>query len=568
MKKRILLVSLFLLIGFFLITLRLLYLMVLEHQDLTKKAERQHQKTITLEPRRGTIYDRNGRELAISIDLESLYGVPPEIEKVSLVAAKLSTVLGVEQSFIEKRLEAPRKFIWLYRKLDPQRVEMIKELNIKEIGFVTESKRFYPKMSIAAHLLGFVGMDNNGLEGIELTYESDIKGEKGWLIIERDALGKEIFPSKANYRPPSPGYNLYLTVDEVIQYITEKELDKGMARWNAKAASAIVMNPNTGEILAMAVRPDFNPNIFERYSPSEWRNRAITDTYEPGSIFKVILAAASLEEGIAKPQDLFDCSQGSIEVGGRLIHDVHRNGVLSFGEVIQKSSNVGAVRLGIRLGKERFYKYIKAFGFGEKTGIDLSGEVSGKVSQPYDWSGTSIGAISIGHEVSVTPLQLLRAFSVIANKGVLLRPYVVSEIRDHEGRLIKTFHPVVERRVISETTSKTLTEILRTVVEEGGTGTKAAIKGNLVAGKTGTAQKIDPATGRYSSERHVSSFVGFLPADDPKVSIIVVIDEPEGAYYGGSVAAPIFKEIAEEVLIYLKIPVDGNANTLLLSDGS
>lgn len=568
-RKRILLVSLFIALGFIIITLRVFLIMVIQHNQYMKKAERQHQKTIHIEPLRGTIYDRMGRELAVSVELESLYGVPSEIEDPKFVAAKLSSVLGMSYHSIEKRLEGHKNFIWLNRKLDPNSVKKIKDLSLdsKEIGFLTESKRFNPKRSLAGHLLGFVGMDNQGLEGVEFAYDKELKGEVGWLILERDALGRNIFPSKHNYKPSSSGKNLFLTIDEVIQHITEKELDKGMERWKAKGAMAIVMNPGTGEILSMGVRPEFNPNIVGSYKSSDWRNKAITDLYEPGSTFKVISSAAVLEEGIVKEKDLFDCSKGEIEVGGKIIRDAHRHGVLSFAEVIQKSSNVGAIQVGMKLGKNRFYKYIKDFGFGEKTEIDLPGESYGKVRETKKWSGTSIGAISIGQEIGVTPLQLLVAFSAIANNGYLMKPYIVSEIRDHEGKLVKSFKSQVVRKVISENTSKRLTDILRTVVEEGGTATKAAIEGNLVAGKTGTAQKIDPETGTYSHQKYVSSFVGFLPADDPKISIIVVVDEPQGAIYGGSVAAPIFKEIAEQVLTYLKIPIMEQGHSLLLSKG-
>lgn len=567
-RKRILLVSLFIAIGFFIITLRVFLIMIVQHNQYMKRAERQHQKTIHIEPLRGTIYDRMGRELAVSVELDSLYGVPSEIEDPDFVAAKLSTILGMSHHSIEKRLGSDKNFIWLDRKLDPERVRKIKALSIstREIGFLKEGKRFYPKKNLASHLLGFVGMDNKGLEGIELAYEGDMKGEEGWLILERDALGRDIFPSNNNYKSPSSGRDLYLTIDEVIQYITEKELVNGVERWRAKSAIAIVMNPRTGEILAMGVRPEFNPNIIGNYKPYDWRNRAITDLYEPGSTFKVISAAAALEEGVARPWDLFDCSRGEIEVGGKVMRDAHRHGVLSFTEVIQKSSNIGAIQIGMKLGKERFYKYIKAFGFGEKTGIDLPGESPGKVRVPKEWSGTSIGAVSIGQEIAVSPLQILAAFSAIANDGNLMKPYIVSEVRDNEGRVIKSFTPQVVRKVISENTSKRLTEILKTVVEEGGTATKAAIQGNLVAGKTGTAQKTDPETGSYSNERYVSSFVGYLPAEDPKISIIVVVDEPKGAIYGGSVAAPIFKEIAEQVLTYLKIPMMEEDRTVFLSN--
>jgi cell division protein FtsI (penicillin-binding protein 3) len=567
-RKRILLVAFLVAIGFFIVTLRVFLIMIVQHNQYMKRAERQHQKTIHIEPLRGTIYDRIGRELAVSVELESLYGVPSEIEDPDFVAAKLSTILGMSHHSIEKRLGSDKNFIWLDRKLDPERVRKIKALSIstREIGFRKEGKRFYPKKNLASHLLGFVGMDNKGLGGLELAYEEDMKGEEGLLILGRDAMGREIYPSNNSYKPPSPGRNLYLTIDEVVQYITEKELDRGMVKWKAKGAIAIVMNPKTGEILAMGVRPEFNPNIIGNYKDSDRTNKAVTDSYEPGSTFKVISAAAALEEGVARPGDLFDCSRGEIEVGGKVMRDVHRHGVLSFSEVIQKSSNIGAIQVGMKLGKERFYRYIKDFGFGVKTGIGLPGESSGKVREPKNWSGTSIGAVSIGQEIAVTPLQMLTAFSAIANNGYLMRPYVVSGVRDNEGRVIKSFTPQVARKVISENTSKRLTEILKTVVEEGGTATKAAIQGNLVAGKTGTAQKTDPETGSYSNERYVSSFVGYLPAEDPKISIIVVVDEPKGAIYGGSVAAPIFKEIAEQVLTYLKIPMMEEDRTVFLSN--
>jgi cell division protein FtsI (penicillin-binding protein 3) len=350
------------------------------------------------------------------------------------------------------------------------------------------------------------------------------------------------------------GNNVVLTIDEVIQHIAEKELDRAMAQWRAAAASVIVMDPFTGEILALANRPSYDPNRPGSASNSERRNRAITDCYEPGSTFKIVIGAGSLEEKIVRPNTLFDVSRGGIEAGGKTIRDVHKYGVLSFQEVIQKSSNVGSIMVGMKLGKERIYQYAKLLGFGEKTGIDLPGEVSGWMVPPEKWSGTSIGAIPIGQEVAVTPLQVLRAYAAIANGGFLVRPHVVSEVISPDGQALVSFRNMEKKRVLSARTAEIFKDILKSVVEEGGTGRSASVNGNEVAGKTGTAQMINPLTKRYSKEKYVSSFVGFVPADDPKLAIIVVVYEPKGQIYGGVVAAPVFRDIADKALSYLDIP--------------
>lgn len=557
-KNRAIMIGIILSLSFFVIISRLFYLMILQHNELTKKADKQHYKVIIVEPKRGTIYDRKMRELAVNVDVESLYGVPSEMENLKAVAVKLSTVLNKNPSDLIKRFEEPKPFMWIDRKLDPIRVEKIKELDLsnREIGFLTESKRFYPKRFLAGQLLGFAGIDNQGLEGIELSYERYIRAGGGWKIVERDATGREIFSTRSKGLPPAPGNDIILTIDETIQYIAEKELDKIMAKTGASGSVAIVANPRTGEILAMAVRPEFNPNIPASYPPSVRKNRAITDIYEPGSTFKFVIAAAALEEGKVNLSDRFDCSSGAIEVGGKVIRDVHRNGVLTFTEVIQKSSNVGTIQIAARLEKEAIFKYIKLFSFGEKTGIDLLGEVVGLVREPSKWSATSMGAIPIGQEIAVTPLQMLMALSSIASNGYLMKPYIVSEIRDHEGKVIKKTSPHIVRKVLSEATVKMLKDILGTVVMAGGTGRSAAIEGNPVAGKTGTAQKFDFSIKRYSKQKYVSSFVGFVPADDPRLAIIVVVDEPKGEIYGGRVAAPVFKNIAEQSMAYLNIPVN------------
>jgi cell division protein FtsI (penicillin-binding protein 3) len=412
---------------------------------------------------------------------------------------------------------------------------------------------------LASHILGFVDIDNKGIEGVELRYNTYLRGNGGKFVVERDASGKTL---SQGVDMESKGNNLVLTIDELLQFMVEAQLDEVLKQWHAAAATAIMMDPFTGEILALANRPSYNPNLSSGSSSAERRDRAVTDCYEPGSTFKIIVGTAAIEENIVKLETPFDCSRGTVEIGGRTIHDAHRHGLLTFKEVIQKSSNVGSVMIGMKLGKERVYKYARAFGFGEKTGIDLPGEVSGWIRPPERWSGVSLGSISIGQEVAVTPLQVLRAYSAIGNGGLLVRPHVVSKILSPEGKEVWSFRPEV-KRAISHETAETFKGILKTVTEEGGTAKMASVDGNEVAGKTGTAQIIDPRTKRYSHEKYVSSFVGFVPADDPKIAMIIVVYEPKGQIYGGVVAAPVFKKIAESALSYLDVPrQDSKVNTL------
>jgi cell division protein FtsI/penicillin-binding protein 2 len=501
------------------------------------------------------IFDRHGRELALNIDLDSLYCDPETIsfEKDSLV--KLSSLISKEPKVILSKIPQEGRFAWLGRKLEPNIAEEVKRLDIKGLGFVTEAKRFYPKGKLASHVLGFVGIDNQALEGVELQYDKYMNTVGGKVSFGRDASGRTL---SSGVDREAKGNNLVLTIDEGLQYLVEKELNKAITTWRASAASVIMMDPLSGEILALANRPSYDPNNPGVSRNSDRRNRAITDCYEPGSTFKIIIGTAALEEKIAKPGTLFDVHKGFIEVGGKTIHDIHKYGTLTFKEIIQKSSNVGTITIGSKLGKERIYKYAKLMGFGESTGIDLPGEVSGWISPPEKWSGTSIGAISIGQEVAVTPLQILRAYSAIANGGFLVRPHVVSKIITPEGHVIDPTRDNSMKRVISESTAKTFKEILKSVVEEGGTGRKAYVEGNEVAGKTGTAQMINPVTKRYSKENFVSSFVGFVPADNPRLAMIVVVYEPKGQIYGGVVAAPVFREIASQALSYLNIPREDN----------
>lgn len=551
-RKRAIIVNTTIIFSFFLIFFRLSDLMLFNHERLSKKAEQQHIKVEQIQVRRGVIFDRVGREFALNLELESLYCDPKDFQYKDDKIARLASLISKKPADILSKISGGGRFVWIDRKLDPVSAEEIKKLHIKGFGFVPEAKRFYPKDELASHVIGAVGIDNQALEGVELKYDKYLNTEGGKVFFGRDAIGRTL---SQGVEIEAKGNNIILTIDEVLQRILEKEIDKAMLKWRAKAITGIMMDPFTGEILALANRPTYNPNNVAIVDEAAKRNRAITDCYEPGSTFKTVIGVAALEEKIVTPNTLFDVSAGNIEVGGKIIRDVHKNGIITFREVIQKSSNVGTIMVGLKLGKERIYRYSKILGIGEKTGIDLPGEVSGWIYPPEKWSGTSIGAISIGQEVAVTPIQMLRIYSVIANGGFLIRPYVVSKIVSPDGEVIFS-NDREARRVISEKTANYFKEILKSVVEEGGTGIYASVKGNDVAGKTGTAQIIDPKTGRYSKEKYVSSFVGFVPADNPKIAMIIVIYEPKGQIYGGVVAGPVFKEIATQALSYLNVPMD------------
>ncbi len=560
MRKRAIILNTVIGFGFFIVLLRLVDIMVLNHGRLSERAKMQQMKGEEIQVRRGSIFDRHGREMAVNLELESLYCDPAEVTSAEKSAYALSGITGKPSKAILTKLNSEGHFVWLDRKLEPDVARRIKEAKLQGVGFVPDAKRFYPKGRLASQVLGFVDIDNKGIEGLELKYQGTLSTSGGKVLLSRDASGKTLSQGvDMEYR----GNNLVLTIDEGLQYMVENELDKAMEKWRASAAVAIMMDPLTGEILALADRPSFNPNAISGSRSFERRNRAITDCYEPGSTFKIVVGTAALEEKVVSLDTPFDCSRGVLEIGRRVIHDVHRNGLLTFREVIQKSSNVGSVMVGMRLGKERIYKYAKAFGFGERTGIDLPGEVPGLIRPPERWSGVSIGSVPIGQEVAVTPLQILRAYSAIANGGSLVTPHVVSRIVSPDGRPVWTFRGE-SKRVISRKTAETFKDILKTVTEDGGTAKSAAVSGNDVAGKTGTAQMVDPHTKRYSKEKYISSFVGFVPADSPKIAMIVVIYEPKGQIYGGVVAGPVFKQIAENALSYLEVPRDDTRRDMLV----
>jgi cell division protein FtsI (penicillin-binding protein 3) len=546
---------LLLLAGFGVILFRLVNLQLLQAAELTARADRQHQKTVTLEGARGTVTDRHGKVLAMNVEVPSIFGVPTSLDSPASAARSLSSVLHVRREEIEKKLRQDRHFVWLARKVEPEQGHRLEQLSIDGIGMVMEGRRFYPKGPLLSHVLGFVGMEGVGLEGLERRYESQLHGEKRLTILQRDALGRTVFPKGLREQSPSAGQALTLTIDEVIQYIAEKELDEAVDRAHSKSGTIIVMEPQTGAILAMAVSPRFDPNAVTSLTADRWRNRALTDTYEPGSTMKLVVAAAALEEKVMMPGSLLYGENGRMTIANTTIHDHEKLGWMTFAEMIQKSSNIGAAKTGMLLGEQRLYRYLQAFGFGQRTEIDLPGEVAGLLKPPRDWGRRSLASISMGQEVGVTPLQMLSAVSAIANDGVFMKPFVVSEVRDHKGQIVKEVLPQVKRRVVSPTTARTLATMMEGVVTSG-TGTKAAIPGFRVAGKTGTAQKVDPRTGAYSNALSVGSFVGFVPADAPRVAMIIVIDEPQGEAWGGVVAAPVFRRVGEQVLTYLGVPRD------------
>jgi cell division protein FtsI (penicillin-binding protein 3) len=570
-RGRILAVLLILSLGYLLVALRLIYLQVYQRAELAVRAERQQERLVKLHPKRGTIYDRMGRELAVSLDVDSVYGVPSRIDNPRQMARQLSRILQENPRVLERKLAGEKHFVWLSRKVEPARARKVKELDSGEVGLQPESRRFYPKKAMAGPVLGFTGMDHEGLEGLERAYDKNLRGESGWVLAEKDAMGRTVFPGGPGfqYKLPKAGHDIVLTIDEVIQHIAEKELDAMLVKARAKGGVCIVMNPRTGEVLALAVRSigrsrqAFNPNEPQYYRPEEWRNRSVTDAFEPGSIFKAILAAAALEERIVHPLERFDCSAGRIQVADRVISDAHRNGVLTFTDVIAQSSNVGTIKVALRLGKERFSRYISAFGFGRKTGLDVPGEIPGLIKDHRLWSGVSIGSIAIGQEIGVTPIQVAAAYCALANGGTLMKPYIVAEIIDRDGQEGKKFQPQKVGRVISAETCAKVGKMLQRVVEAG-TGEKARPAGYSAAGKTGTAQKIDQKTGGYSKKDYVSSFVGFVPANVPRLVILVMVDSPEGVIYGGSVAAPVFKAVAEQSLAYLQVTPDDVGGRMLL----
>jgi cell division protein FtsI (penicillin-binding protein 3) len=525
---------------------KLYYLQVIKYRELANRAERQQQRTVEIAPERGTIFDRHAHPLAMSVAVDSIYAVPTEIPDHALVSHLLASILSTDCSELEEHLNAFKAFCWVRRKVSDEESTRVRQLNLRGIYFQREMKRFYPKGELASHVLGYVGMDDNGLAGLEFGMNEAVKGRPSKVFVAADARHQSFHSKELEGKP---GKNVVLTLDENVQYIAEKVLAETVAKWHAAGGTVILQNPTTGEILAMANVPSINANDFARSRAQSRVNRAVNWIYEPGSTFKLVTLSAALEENLTRPHEVIDCQMGKIALAGHTIHDHQRFGALTVADVLAKSSDVGAIKLGLRLGAERFYRYIRSFGFGSKTNIELPGEERGLLKPPNRWSGISIGSISMGQEIGVTPLQIVSAYSAIANGGMLFQPRIVRDIYrriEHDP-----LPPAVGHRVVSDRVAGIMRELLAGVVEHG-TGKPAKPDGYSAAGKTGTAQKID-SSGRYSRSHYVASFVGFAPVERPMVTILVVIDSPVGQIYGAEVAAPAFRSIAEQTLGYLRV---------------
>jgi len=557
-RKRITFLFFCIFFVFILLCFRLIWLQLVRGTWYQQEALQNRIREIVVEPKRGVIYDRNGNELAISISVDAVYAVPAEVmksKKAARVAREVASILGMKEKEVYELITKNQHSVWIKFKVDPAQARELRARHLPGIGVISKPQRFYPKNNLVSHVLGIAGAYNQGLEGIEVQYDKELSGINGRLLVEYDAAGREIPGSTHRYIEPEQGLSLVLTIDQTIQYIAERELDKVMQERHPKSASIIVMDPWTGEILAMANRPDFDPNDYQKYPVSARRNIAIANSYEPGSTFKIVTLSAALQEGLVDSNSRF-YDPGYIKVGSEFVHCwlPEGHGSESLAEVVQNSCNPGFVNIGLRLGIEKFYKYLKAFGFGSPLGIDLPGEGDGIIVPQKEAKPIDLASMSIGQANSVTPLQLVSAMSAVANGGKLMKPHLVKEMRNSKGQVVKRVKPQLLRQVISPETAREVCGYLEKVVSNG-TGRNAYIAGYSVGGKTGTAQKPDPRGG-YSTTNHVASFLGFAPVDSPRLAVLVVVDSPQGyPYYGGTVAAPVFREVVRDSLRYLGVPL-------------
>jgi len=532
---------------------RLVYLQIFRYGSFVKQAEHQQQRAIPLSAKRGVIYDRAGKELAMSVLVDSAFAVPPEVKDLPTVVSLITRITGDDRNVVLADCRNHKTFCWVARKADDETIERIKSLKLQGIHFQKEPKRFYPARDLAAQVVGTVGMEDSGLSGIEHGFDDELRGRAGKMFISVDAR-RQWFSDVE--KQPEAGENLVLTIDKNIQYIAEKELDQAIHDTQAIAGTVIVENPHTGEILALANRPTFNPNLRKQITPAALTNRAVSYVYEPGSTFKLVTISAALEEKLTNPNEIFDCQMGSIVYNGMRIRDSKAHGLLPVWGVLAESSDVGAIKIALRLGEDRFYKYIRAYGFGQQTGIELPGETRGLTKPPSRWSRVSIAAISMGQEIGISPLQLAGLVSTFANDGVWVAPRIVTGTVEPQGTpLSVAFHPAASRRVISSFTAAEMRSMMQKVVLEG-TGRKAVLEGYTSAGKTGTAQKVDPATGAYSKTKYIGSFAGFAPINNPQIVVAVILDSAVGLHQGGQISAPVFRRVAQQVLEYLHTPHD------------
>ncbi|MFZ1006763.1 MAG: penicillin-binding protein, partial [Candidatus Sulfotelmatobacter sp.] len=532
---------------------RLIYLQIFCYGSFARQAEHQQQREIPLSAKRGVIYDRAGHELAMSVLVDSAFAVPSEVKDLPTAVSLITRITGEDRNVVLADCRNHKTFCWVARKNNDETIERIRSLNLQGIHFQKEPKRFYPARDLAAQVVGTVGMEDSGQSGIEHEFDDELRGRAGKMFISVDAR-RQWFSDVE--KQPEPGENLVLTIDKNIQYIAEKELDQAIHDTQAIAGTVIVENPHTGEILALANRPTFNPNLRKEITPSGLTNRAVSYVYEPGSTFKLVTISAALEEKLTNPNEVFDCQMGSIVYNGMRIRDSKPHGLLPVWGVLAESSDVGAIKIALRLGEDRFYKYIRAFGFGQQTGIELPGETRGLTKPVSRWSKVSIAAISMGQEIGISPIQLAGLVSTFANDGVWVAPRILTGKVEPQGTpQAVAFHPGASRRVISSYTAAEMRSMMQKVVLEG-TGRKAILEGYSSAGKTGTAQKVDPATGAYSKTKYIGSFAGFAPVNNPQIVVAVILDSAVGLHQGGQVSAPVFHRVAQQVLEYLHTPHD------------
>jgi cell division protein FtsI (penicillin-binding protein 3) len=540
------------------ISFRLVYLQIFRYGSFVKQAEHQQQREIPLSAKRGVIYDRAGHELAMSVLVDSAFAVPSEVKDLPTAVSLITRITGEDHNVVLADCHSHKTFCWVARKADDETIQRIKSLRLQGIHFQKEPKRFYPARDLAAQVVGTVGMEDSGQSGIEHAFDDELRGRAGKMSISVDAR-RQWFSDVE--KQPEPGENLVLTVDKNIQYIAEKELEQAIHDTRAIAGTVIVENPHTGEILALANRPTFNPNLRKQITPGALTNRAVSYVYEPGSTFKLVTISAALEEKLTNPDEVFDCQMGSIVYNGMRIRDSKPHGLLPVWGVLAESSDVGAIKIALRLGEDRFYKYIRAYGFGQQTGIELPGETRGLTKPVSRWSKVSIAAISMGQEIGISPLQLSALISTFANDGVWVAPRIVAGTMDPQSSPEKAlpqtvaFHSGTSRRVISSYTAAEMRSMMQKVVLEG-TGRKAILEGYTSAGKTGTAQKVDPATGAYSKTKYIGSFAGFAPVNNPQIVVAVILDSAVGLHQGGQVSAPVFRRVTQQVLEYLHTPHD------------
>jgi len=546
-KSRVAFAGSLFLVLFGVISARAVQIQIIDSDWLQEKASKQYERPLVIKGKRGAIMDSNLEEFATTINVTSIAIHPKQIKDPVETSRKLAKVLVMDQAKIKEKLSSSSSFVWLKRQAFPKQVDALQELNIKGLVYLPEQTRIYPHTEMASQLVGFSGLDGKGLGGLEYYYDSELQGKSSSQKVLKDARGR-LIERPEEESGASNGNNLILTIDRTIQYITDNSLKAAVTQYNAKSGMAVVMDPKTGAVLAISHYPTFNPNNYKSFDKSLWRNRAITDPFEPGSTMKIFLAAAAFESGTVKPETKFNCENGKYRVGSFIIHDTHSHGELTVEEIIKYSSNIGSVKISEMIGKEALYKTLKNFSIGEKTGIDCPGETSGRLANQTKWTKIDAANIAFGQGVSVSALQLAAAVSAIANKGIMMKPRLVRAMTDSENNVVKTFEPEKIGRAVSEKTADEVKKIMRTVATEGGTGKNADIEGYPVCGKTGTAQKID-GTGQYAKGKYISSFVGFAPMDDPRITTLVLLDEPSGGgYYGGVVAAPAFREIVSQSL--------------------